>query len=80
MIAGVYEALKGEKKKKRRDLKRTGQCKVKSKHAISYGVRMRVERDRCNQNTGGLKRHPIRICKYREASSKVNRSQPFRNP
>ena len=28
---------------------------------------------------GDRKRHPIRMCKYREASSKVNCTQPFRN-
>lgn len=60
---------------------KTGQCKVKSEHAISYGVRRRVQRDQYIQNTGGrLNRHPIRICKCREASSRVNCSQPFRNP
>lgn len=63
------------------EISKDGQCKVKSEHAISYGVRRGVQRDQYIQNTGGrLNRHPIRICKYREASSKVNCSQPFRNP
>lgn len=33
MIAGVYEA----ERRKKGDLKKTGHCKVKSEHAISYG-------------------------------------------
>lgn len=71
-----------EERKKRGDLKKTGQCKVKSVDAISYGVRRRVQRDQYIQKKKKrrLNRHPIRIRKYREASSKVNCSQPFRNP
>lgn len=76
MFAGVYEALEEKTRSQK-----TGQCKVKSEYAISYRVRSRVERDQYIQNTGErLNRHPIKICKYREASSKVYCSQPFRNP
>lgn len=44
MIAGVQEAKRGEKKKHTSSQK-TGQCKVKSEHAVSYGVRRGAERD-----------------------------------
>lgn len=41
MIAGVLKTLRREKRRSQK----TGQCKVKSEHAISYGVRRGVKRD-----------------------------------
>lgn len=75
MVAGVCGAFRRKKRTISKD--RTVQSQIGARRLI----RDTMEYNAINtfRITGRWKRHPIRIRKYREASSKVNCSQPFRN-